>query len=62
MVDIVVTDGYFNSNVMDVLGKGSTLGSDFMITKETWHFEAIVSSLRSAKIITIPFTTIKMLA
>ena len=62
MLDIIVTDGHCHQKVMDVLGKGSVIGQDYMIANEMWHYEAVVSSPQSVKILTINYSMIKCLA
>jgi len=53
VVDIVISDGFRNTTILDVLGKGSVLGQSYVISKEKWFYKAVNNSILTAKIIQI---------
>jgi CRP-like cAMP-binding protein len=38
VIDIVISDGYQNHQVLDILGKGSIIGANFVLKKEKWIY------------------------
>ena len=46
VIDIVVSDGYVNSHILDILGKDSIIGSNFVLKQEPWCYEALKTYLR----------------
>ena len=41
VIDIMITDGYDQHQRLDVLGKGSIIGSNFILLGERWFCTAI---------------------
>ena len=55
MIDIVITDGGQNSQVLDILGKGSVLGSNFVFKSEQWAYRAVNQTEITACAIKVSF-------
>ena len=62
VIDVVISDGYQNSQVLDILGKGSIIGANFVLKQEIWSYEAINNSSLTVKVIRISHNLISMLA
>ena len=41
IIDIVLTDGFDNNQVLDVCGRGSMMGFNFILSGERWIYRAI---------------------
>ena len=41
VIDIVLTDGFDRHQVLDICGRGSILGSNYVLCGNPWSYEAI---------------------
>ena len=41
VIDIVITDGGSRNQTLDVLGKGSIIGPNFVLRKSKWFYKAV---------------------
>ena len=48
-----MSDGFRNSHVLDILGKDSIIGSNFVLKQETWCYEAINNTTITVKVLRI---------
>lgn len=62
VIDIVVSDGYKNHQVLDILGKDSIIGANFVLKQEPWCYEAVNNSTITVKILKLNHNLISMLA
>lgn len=62
VIDIVVSDGFYNHQILDILGKDSIIGSNFVLKQEPWCYEAINNSTITVKVLRINHNLISMLA
>ena len=53
IVDIVITDGTANKQVLDVLGKGSVIGMNNILKAQKWSFQAVNDTRITARCIRI---------
>lgn len=53
VIDIVLTDGYDHHETLDVLGKGSIIGINSMLTSENWFCRAVNNTSMSVLVIQI---------
>lgn len=58
VLDIVISDGYSNHKVLDVLGKGSFIGMNFVLKSEIWYYKAVNNSTITCKIMKIRMSAI----
>ena len=58
VVDIVISDGYANSKVLDVLGKGSFIGSNHVLKAEYWFYRALNNSTVTTRVLKVKFNAI----
>ena len=59
MVDIIMTDGYDNHQVLDVLGKDSIMGNNIVLKGDLqWPFAAINNTHFTTKVIMINYNLI----
>lgn len=58
-MDIILTDGYREHEVMDVLGRGSVIGANNVVKGELWYYECINSTTQSNKCISLSWATIQ---
>lgn len=61
VIDIVLCDGDMHSKVLDILGKGSIIGPNFVLKQEPWSYEAINNSTLTVKVIRISHHLISLL-
>jgi len=57
----VITDGYDNHQILDVLGRGSIMGANIVLREEKWPYSCINNAFQTAKIIHISTNTINYL-
>ena len=62
VLDIVISDGYANHRVLDVLGKGSFIGNNFILKQEMWFYKAVNNSTCTTRILKVDLSVIQMLA
>ena len=53
VIDIVLTDGQYNKETLDVLGKGSIMGINSIMTNENWFCRAVNNTSLSVVVIQI---------
>jgi len=58
MISIYISDNVGNEEHLDILGRGSILGTDFTLIKELWVYRAINHTSVAAKLFIIPETAI----
>lgn len=58
VLDIVISDGYSNHKVLDVLGKGSFLGMNFILKSEIWYYKAVNNSTITSRILKVKMSAI----
>lgn len=61
MVDIFIADNFGAEEHLDVLGRGSILGINFILVKEQWVYRAVNNTSLAAKIFVIPHSSINKL-
>lgn len=61
-IDIVVSDGYKFQEILDVLGKDSIIGANFVLKQEVWAYEAVNNSNMTVKFMRINHNLISMLS
>ena len=62
VLDIVISDGYLHHKVLDVLGKGSFIGMNFVLKNEMWFYKAMNNSTITSRILKIKLSVIENLA
>ena len=53
VIDIVISDGSSNRQVLDSLGRGSVLGMSFILKHEQWVYQALNNTSMTAHVIKI---------
>jgi len=51
--DIIISDGDKNKAVLDIMGKGSVIGNNFIFTREPWMYKAQNNSVSRVQVIMI---------
>ena len=51
MIDIIITDGKDVHMTLDLLGKGSVIGSNYILSQEKWYYKAVNKATLPTKII-----------
>lgn len=62
VIDIVLSDGYQNHQVLDILGKGSIIGANFVLKKEKWVYSAINNTTMTVRVLKISHNLLQTLA
>ena len=58
----MISDGYQNHRVLDVLGKGSFIGMNFALMSEMWYYRIENNSTPTVRILKIKMSIIDDLA
>ena len=53
VLDIVIGDNYSHNMTIDLLGRGTVIGQNYILSEETWSYSAINRSVVPCKILKI---------
>lgn len=58
LIDIVISDGYYKCQILDILGKDSIIGANFVLKQEPWCYNAVNNSSITVKVLRISYNLI----
>lgn len=62
MISIIISDGKGRQECLDILGKGSIIGFNSILTNEKWNYRAINMTTQSVKIISLNNAPLRKMA